>query len=54
MYVAIKVVENRVKFCRSGRFNNGYLANAGQEWIKNYETWYRRLYTLLLCSLKEA
>lgn len=34
MYVAIRVMENRVEFCRSGRFNDRYLANTGEEWIK--------------------
>lgn len=54
MYVAMRVVENGVKFCRSGRPNNWYLANTGKEWVRNYLPWYRRLNTLLLCSQKEA
>lgn len=36
-HVVIRVMEDRVKFCRSGRFNNLCLANTRQEWMKNYQ-----------------
>lgn len=35
--MAIRVMENGVKFCISGQFIHWYLANTGQEWIQNYQ-----------------